>query len=125
MAAAVEQNEAQILDEMPQYKSTANQFIPCRSIREDPSPLNFKKLAIRVPSYEVKKGGIFSSDYAVFRIESDLPGEAKYKVHRKDHDFYTFRKLIKQQTPHILAPPLPIKNAKLTDKYLQKRRLLF
>lgn len=79
---------------------------------------------MKVAQFEIKKGGYFSSDYASYHVETDLPNlSVKQKVYRKDLDFYNFRRLLRAAFPHMLVPPLPSKNTKLQEKVLQKRRL--
>ena len=49
-----------------------------------------------MPSYEVKKGGFFSSDYCLYLVEIDVESEKeRLKVNRKDADFYTLRRLLR------------------------------
>jgi len=49
----------------------------------------------------------------------------KWKVTRKDPDFYTLRKIMVKQFPHILIPPLPAKAFKWIQKVISKREKLF
>jgi hypothetical protein len=42
----------------------AREFVATKTVSEDPSILNFKKVVIKVTANEIKKGGFFSSDYA-------------------------------------------------------------
>lgn len=72
-------------------------YAPTKHIRDEPTVLNYKKVTIKVPSNEVKKGGFFSSDYTLFDVESDMPSLPKQKVKRKDIEFYTLRRLLKNQ----------------------------
>jgi len=53
--------------------------------------LNFKKIIMKVTNCEVKKGGFFSSDYLMHTITTTTTS-LKWKVQRKDADFYTLRK---------------------------------
>ena len=83
---------------------------------------------IKVTSYEVKKGGWWSSDYSVFSVDTELSGKEKLRVQRKDTDFYTLRRLLRAQYPYVLVPPLPDtqkKHLKLVDKQLTKRQRFF
>ena len=77
---------------------------------------------MRVYNCEVKKGGFFSSDYLIFQVDTN---PVKWGVQRKDSDFYTLRKIMTRQFPHILIPPLPIKLNKWTSKALKKREKHF
>ncbi len=111
-------------DDCPQIE--VREFVPCRSIAEHLTPLSFKRVAIKVPSSEVKKGGFFSYDYALFNVETEIgAGARRNKVQRRDADFYTLRRLVKSAFPHVLVPPLPAKNNKLVDKVLMKRQKQF
>lgn len=102
------------------------EFATCKRIQDQPTKLNFKKVTIKVTSFNIVKGGFFSSDFANFQVETDIQGEKeKSKVPRKDVDFYTLRRLLKQQFPHMLIPPLPVKNGSLQEKVLQKRKSKF
>ena len=71
-------------------------YLPTHSIRENPGKFNLKKIQIKVTSHEVKKGGFFSSDFALFQVETEIPAEReRIKVQRKDADLYTLRRLLK------------------------------
>ena len=83
-----------------------------------PTPLSNKKVTLKVTDSEIKKGGFFSSDYVLYTIKTEPLG---WLVGRKDVDFYTLRKILKLQFPHILIPPLPAKSNKMTQKALTKR----
>ena len=87
-----------------------------------PTPLNRRKVTIKVIDSEVRKGGFFSSDYVLYTITTEPNG---WRVGRKDADFYTLRRILKSQFPHVLIPPLPIKNNKMTQKFLTKREKQF
>ena len=83
-----------------------------------PTPLNRRKVTLKVVDSEVRKGGFFSSDYVLYTITTEPNG---WRVGRKDADFYNLRRILKAQFPHVLIPPLPIKNNKMTPKFLTKR----
>ena len=80
--------------------------------------LNDRKVVLKVTDSQIKRGGFFSSDYVIYQVVTEPTG---WKVGRKDPDFYTLRKILKLQFPHILVPPLPIKTYKMTQKALTKR----
>jgi hypothetical protein len=73
---------------------------------------------MRVHSCEVKKGGFFSSDFLLYTIDTT---PTKWVSKRKDVDFFTLRKILARQFPHIIIPPLPAKSTKWTKKALEKR----
>ena len=71
----------------------------------------------------MKKGGFFSSDFALFQVETEMPEQReRVKVQSKDADFYTLRRLLKISHPFMMIPPLPLKNTKLMDKVLNRRQ---
>ena len=76
-----------------------------------PTPLNNRKIALKVVDSEVRKGGFFTSDYVLYTITTEPLG---WKIGRKDADFYTLRRILKMQFPHVLIPPLPVKSNKMT-----------
>lgn len=57
-----------------------------------PTPMNNRRVILKVPDSEVRKGGFFSSDYVLFTITTDPLG---WRVQRKDADFYTLRRILK------------------------------
>ena len=101
----------------------------CKSIKDNATILNFKRVTVKVPTNEVKKGGFFSWDYSLFDIETEIHKSKKkiekIRVQRKDQDFYTLRIQLRKAFPYILVPPLPIKNGKLVEKILIKRQKQF
>ena len=99
--------------------------IGCKRIENYKTRLNFKKIGIKIIHYQIMKGGFFSSDFVQFMVETDIPGEERSRVPRKDADFYQLRKCIKQQFPNMLIPPLPKPNKSLADKVLVKRKTRF
>ena len=70
----------------------------------------------------MRKGGFFGFDYVTFTITTAPLG---WRVCRKDADFYTLRRILKSQFPHVLIPPLPLKSNKMTQKFLTKREKQF
>jgi hypothetical protein len=87
-------------------------------ISENPTPLNYKKLDIRVSDALLKEGGIFSVSYITYKVETSPLG---YDVRRKDADFIFLRKVLVRSFPHIIVPPLPSKAPKSNPKYIKKR----
>lgn len=73
--------------------------------------INNRKVTLKVTDSQIKRGGFFSSDYVIYQVQTE---PLSWKVARKDLDFYTIRKILKLQFPHILVPPLPIKTYKMT-----------
>ena len=49
-------------------------YVPTKLISDQPTVLNFKRITIKVTGNEIKKGGFFFSDYAVFDVETEIPG---------------------------------------------------
>ena len=87
-----------------------------------PTDINYHKVSLKVVDSEVRKGGFFSSDYVLYTVTTDPLG---WRVGRKDSDFYTLRRILKAQFPHVLIPPLPLKSNKMTQKFLTKREKYF
>lgn len=83
-----------------------------------PTAINRRKVTLKVVDSEVRKGGFFSSDYVLYTTTTEPNG---WRVGRKDTDFYTLRRILKAQFPHLLIPPLPLKSNKMTQKFLTKR----
>lgn len=99
-------------------QKVTRQYINTRRIQEAPTPLNFKKLDIRVSEGLIKEGGIFSVNYITYKIETE---PLHYEVRRKDADFIFLRKILTRQFPHLIVPPLPSKAPKPNPKYIKKR----
>lgn len=57
-----------------------------------PTPINNRKVIMKVIDSTVRKGGFFSSDYVLFTVTTDPLG---WRVERKDADFYTLRRILK------------------------------
>ena len=87
-----------------------------------PTDINYHMVTLRVVDSEVRKGGFFSSDYVLYMVTTEPLG---WRVGRKDSDFYTLRRILKAQFPHVLIPPLPLKSNKMTQKFLTKREKYF
>ena len=75
----------------------------------EPTPLNNKRIQIRVNEGSLKAGGIFSSSYLLYTIQVDPIG---WKIQRKDQDFYFLRKMLLKEFPYIIVPPLPLNKKK-------------
>lgn len=88
----------------------------------NPTPINNKKVVLKCADAVIKKGGFFSSDYIMYKVSTEPLG---WKVERKDADFFLLRKIMRAQFPHILIPPLPNKQHKMTPKALTKREKQF
>lgn len=56
-----------------------------------PTPLNHKKIEIRVSEGTIKDGGIFGANSIYYKIITEPVG---YEVKRKDAEFYTLRKIL-------------------------------
>jgi hypothetical protein len=87
-----------------------------------PTKINNRKVTLKVLDSEVRKGGFFSSDYVLYTITTQ---PLNWRIGRKDADFYTLRRILKAQFPHVLIPPLPLKSNKMTQKFLTKREKQF
>jgi len=81
------------------------------------------KLNIKVEDGLVKDGGIFSSNYLSFLIQTK--GVINWEVRRKETDFYFLKKILAKQFPHIIVPPLPKEMGKHVAKTIKKREKYF
>lgn len=85
-----------------------NDFVKTKSVRDAATELNHKKCMVKVTGWEIKKGTWWTSDHSVFNIETELQDRKdKYRVQRKDTDFYVLRKLLCTSFPYVMVPPLP------------------
>ena len=113
---------------MPMPASQTKAYVETRSIELIESIFTAARVVIKVPRYEIKKGGFFSSDYAMYMVESEIVtvgNKNRIRVLRKDSDFYELRRYLRLQYPYLLVPPLPKLNSKLVPKVLLKRQRLF
>jgi len=97
--------------------------VETRSVEYIDSIFTAAKVVVKVPRYDIKKGGFFSSDYAAYVVESEIvtvSNKEKIRVHRKDSDFYELRRYLRLHYPYLLVPPLPKLNSKLLPKVLAK-----
>lgn len=69
----------------------------------NPTPLNYKKVLIKVSDGMIKEAGIFTSNYVTYNVATDPLG---YAVKRKDADFIFLRKILSKQFPYIIIPPV-------------------
>lgn len=67
-----------------QRNKPQRQFIDTKKIQDNPTPLNFKRIDIRVSEGLIKEGGIFAANYITYKVETSPMG---YEVRRKDSDF--------------------------------------
>jgi hypothetical protein len=61
--------------------------IKTHSAEDKDSIFSHSKITIKVPRYEIKKGGFFSSDYSMFLVETEMIDGLKKdraRVFRKD-----------------------------------------
>ena len=96
----------------------ARQFVDTKKISDAPTPLNFRKIDVRVSDASIKDAGVFSANYITYKIETKPLG---YEVRRKDADFLFLRKILTKTYSHIIVPPLPAKAPKAHPKVFKKR----
>lgn len=111
-------NKPHLDETLPKVKTRTK--APTAQIR--PTKLSNKRVSIKVSESQVKKGGFFSSDYILYKIDTE---PLSWSVHRRDNEFYTLRTQLRNQFPHILVPPLPALTKKMTRKALDKREKQF
>jgi len=88
----------------------------------EPTPLNGKRIHVRVTDGALKQGGIFSASYLLFKVTVDPVG---WKIMRKDQDFFFLRRMLLKEFPYLIIPCLPIKKKKETEKSIKKREKYF
>ena len=84
----------------------------------EPTPLNNKRIQVRVNEGEIKSGGIFSASYLHYKISIEPLG---WSIYRKDQDFYFLRRMLVKAFPYIIVPPLPVKKKKESAKSIKRR----
>ena len=82
------------------------QYATTKSVRDQATQLNFKKIDIIVNNGLVKEGGIFSASYLTYNITTSGDGFT-WEVRRKDADFFFLRKFLLKCFPHTIIPPCP------------------
>lgn len=87
-----------------------------------PTPLNGKRIQIRVSEGGLKSGGLFSSSYLLYKVQTEPLG---WSILRKDLDFYFLRKILVKLYPYVFVPPLPIKKKKDSEKSIKRRERYF
>lgn len=103
---------------LPRVKTRAK--APTAKIK--PTKLNDKRIVLKASDATIKKGGFFSADYVLYKVETE---PLNWTVHRRDNEFYTLRTQLRAQFPHVLVPPLPSVTKKMTRKALDKREKQF
>lgn len=88
----------------------------------EPTPLNNKRITVRVVDGALKSGGIFSSSFLFYTIKTDPVG---WTIQRKDDDFYFLRTILKKTYPYVVIPPLPVKKKKDSEKSIKRRQKYF
>ena len=89
-----------------------------KKISDAPTPLNFRKVEVRVSDAAIKDAGVFSANYITYLVETRPLG---YSVRRKDADFLFLRKVLTKTYSHVIVPPLPAKAPKAHPKVFKKR----
>ncbi len=78
----------------PRSQAQQRIFAPTISVQDNPTPLNFKKVAVEVSDGIVKDGGIlaaFTQTIISYKIRTAPLG---YEVRRKDTEFAFLRKIL-------------------------------
>ena len=103
-------------------KGKAEKIIKCQTLEK--TILNDKKIVINIKDPKEINGGLFSSNYISYSVETQPMG---WVVQRRDSDFDLLRKLLLKYFPFHKIDPLPKrKNAskKFNEDFIQKRILL-
>lgn len=74
-----------------QRNKVQRQFVDTKKIQDNPTPLNFRRVDIKVSEGLIKEGGIFVASYITYKIET---APMNYEVRRKDADFLFLRKIL-------------------------------
>ena len=100
-------------------KGKAEKIIKCQTLEK--SILNDKKIEINIKDPKEINGGIFSSNYILYSVETQPMG---WVVQRKDTDFDLLRKLLQKYYPFHKIDPLPYKkngSKRYNEDYIHKR----
>jgi len=100
-------------------KGKAEKIIKCQTLEK--SILNDKKIEINIKDPKEINGGIFSSNYILYSVETQPMG---WVVQRKDTDFDLLRKLLQKYYPFHKIDPLPYKkngSKRFNEDYIHKR----
>jgi hypothetical protein len=68
--------------------------------------LNYRKIEIRVSEGTIIDPGFLVANHVCYKVVTEPLG---FEVRRKDAEFFTLRKILLKQFPHIILPPLPPK----------------
>lgn len=109
---------------MPLPEVVFRDFVPGKSLSEINAPYYRQHMFIKIPSYSISKGGFFSSDYSLYLVETSVDNQ-RFRVQRRDTDFYFLRRMLRAQFPYVLVPPLPKPNKKLVEKVLNRQQRFF
>ena len=99
-------------------KGRAEKIIKCQTLPK--TILNDKKIEINIKDPKEINGGIFSSNYILYSVETQPMG---WVVQRRDTDFDLLRKLLLKYYPFHKIDPLPNKKnvTKFKEDFIQKR----
>lgn len=86
----------------------------------EPTPLNDKRIKIRVMEGALKSGGLFAASYLIYKIKTEGKS-VDWTINRKDADFYFLRKILLKNYPYCIVPPLPAKKKKESEKSIKRR----
>lgn len=100
-------------------KGSAEKIIKCQTLQK--TVLNDKKIVINLKDPKEINGGLFSSNYILYSVETQPMG---WVVQRRDSDFDLLRKLLLKYYPFHKIDPLPNKKnsaKRFKEDFIQKR----
>jgi len=100
-------------------KGRAEKIIKCQTLQK--TILNDKKIVINIKDPKEINGGLFSSNYILYSIETQPMG---WVVQRRDTDFDLLKKLLLKYYPFHKIDPLPNKKngiKRFKEDFIQKR----
>ena len=93
-------------EEQIRNPSIINVDIPCSYLQK--SFLNDKKINVQVRNPRPVETGLFSSNYVVYEIATNIINEnINLSAERRYSDFLTLRSVLKKLFPNLVIPPLP------------------
>ena len=97
------------------------QVLPPSRISESLEKEPALPIAVHIQDYDIKKGGLFDSNYAMFIVKTR---PYQWEVKRRYTDFDWLRKTLMRMYPGYIVPPIPSKKKikSLDQVYLNKRR---
>ena len=112
----------EIMEEVSKLRQARQekQYLKTKGVDDQATPLNKKRIEITASNGLVSEGGMFSSSYITYKVQTSGAG-IDYDVRRRDSDFYFLKKHLLRCFPHIIIPPCPKDAPKLIADRIKKR----